>query len=123
MAQIKYYDKRVGVTYVYDSKSYYDEASGKYKAKRTLIGKLDPDTGALIPTGRRGRPSCDKQAGDAEGTDYKALYEKTMKELEQKNEWAKLLEGELASAKKELKEAKRALKEISRICRKDEQDS
>ena len=45
MAIIKQFDKRSGITYVYDSKSYYDKEKKCSRAKRTLIGKLDPETG------------------------------------------------------------------------------
>ena len=50
MAIIKQFDKRSGITYVYDSKSYYDKEKKCSRAKRTLIGKIDPDTGEIIPT-------------------------------------------------------------------------
>ena len=40
MAIIKQFDKRSGITYVYDSKSYYDKEKKCSRAKRTLIGKL-----------------------------------------------------------------------------------
>ena len=44
MAIIKQFDKRSGITYVYDSKSYYDKEKKCSRAKRTLIGKIDPDS-------------------------------------------------------------------------------
>ena len=55
MAIIKQFDKRSGITYVYESKSYYDKEKKCSRAKRTLIGKLDPDTGELIPTDGRNK--------------------------------------------------------------------
>lgn len=55
MAIIKQFDKRSGITYVYDSKSYRDPETKKVRAKRTLIGRLDPDTGEIIPTDGRGK--------------------------------------------------------------------
>ena len=64
MAIIKQFDKRAGITYVYESKSYYDKEKKCSRAKRTLIGKIDPDTGELIPTDGRNKgaksPSGDK---------------------------------------------------------------
>lgn len=36
MAIIKQFDKRSGITYVYDSKSYYDKEKKCSRAKRTL---------------------------------------------------------------------------------------
>ena len=63
MAIIKQFDKRSGITYVYDSKSYYDKEKKCSRAKRTLIGKLDPDTGEIVPTDGRnkGAKSTPKQ--------------------------------------------------------------
>ena len=55
MAIIKQFDKRTGITYVYDSKSYYDKEKKCSRAKRTLIGKIDPDTGEMIPTDGRNK--------------------------------------------------------------------
>ena len=55
MAIINQFDKRTGITYVYESKSYYDKEKKCSRAKRTLIGKLDPKTGELIPTDGRNK--------------------------------------------------------------------
>ena len=55
MAIIKQFDKRSGITYVYDSKSYYDKEKKCSRAKKTLIGKLDPETGEIIPTDGRNK--------------------------------------------------------------------
>ena len=55
MAIIKQLDKRSGITYVYDSKSYRDPETKKVRSKRTLLGKLDPETGDIIPTDGRGK--------------------------------------------------------------------
>jgi len=55
MAIIKQYDKRSGITYVYESKAYWDKEKKMSRAKRTLIGRLDPETGEVIPTDGRNR--------------------------------------------------------------------
>ena len=54
MAIIKQSDKRSGITYVYDSRSYRDPEAKKVRSKRT-IGKLDPETGEIVPTDGRGK--------------------------------------------------------------------
>lgn len=61
MAIIKQFDKRSGITYVYDSKSYYDKDKKCSRAKRTLIGKLDPETGEIIPTDGRNKGAKSKK--------------------------------------------------------------
>ncbi len=80
MAIIKQHDKRSGITYVYESHSYWDPEKKMTRAKRKLIGKLDPDTGEVIPTDGRNRKKMEAESvGDA---DYRKLYEKLLKRCE-----------------------------------------
>ena len=46
-------DKRIGVTYAYESTSFWDKEKKQSRAKRKLIGKLDPETGLIVPTDAR----------------------------------------------------------------------
>lgn len=56
MATIVYQkDKRSGITYAYESVSYWDKEKKQSRAKRTLIGRVDPITGEIVPTDGRGR--------------------------------------------------------------------
>ena len=43
-------NKKTGITYVYQNEAYWDKEKQQSRAKRTLIGKLDPDTGEILPT-------------------------------------------------------------------------
>lgn len=43
-------NKKTGVTYAYRNEPYWDKEKQQSRAKRKLIGKLDPDTGELVPT-------------------------------------------------------------------------
>jgi transposase len=47
-------DKRTGITYVYESTSYWDKEKKQPRSKRVLIGKVDSDTGKIVPTDGRG---------------------------------------------------------------------
>lgn len=47
-------NKKNGVTYVYECKSFWNKQKKRPDSKRTCIGKLDPITGKIIPS-RRGR--------------------------------------------------------------------
>ena len=38
-------DKRIGVTYAYESTAFWDKEKKQSRAKRTLIGRLDHETG------------------------------------------------------------------------------
>jgi hypothetical protein len=74
MAIIKQFDKRSGITYAYESHSYWDKEKKTSRAKRKLIGRVDPITGEINPTD--GRCKRDKVKNiKAQNPDYKKLYE------------------------------------------------
>ncbi len=50
-------DKRSGITYAYESISYWDKEKKQSRAKRTLIGRVDKESGKIVPTDGRGRKS------------------------------------------------------------------
>lgn len=61
MAAIVYQtDKRTGITYAYESVSHWDKEKKQSRAKRKLIGKVDPATGKIVPTRKK------RKAKDAE---------------------------------------------------------
>ena len=95
MAIIKQFDKRSGITYVYDSKSYYDKEKKCSRAKRTLIGKIDPDTGEMIPTDGRNKGAKSKPKTPSPDIDK----DKRIQELEDENRQLKL---QITALKKEL---------------------
>ena len=43
-------NKKTGITYVYENEAYWDKDKQQSRAKRTLIGRLDPETNEIIPT-------------------------------------------------------------------------
>ena len=55
MSIVKSKNKKTGVTYVYESTSYWDKEKQQPRAHRRLIGKIDEETGDIIPTGKSGR--------------------------------------------------------------------
>ncbi len=71
-------DKRTGITYVYESTAVWDKEKKQSRAKRRLIGRLDPETGEILPTDGRGKkrsPYYDPE------TDNNEEFPKTVKEL------------------------------------------
>ncbi len=75
MAIIYQHDKRSNITYAYESNSYWDKEKKMSRAKRTLIGRVDPKTGEIVPTD--GRCRKDKVIKEQNvNLDYKTLYEK-----------------------------------------------
>jgi len=82
-------DKRSGITYVYESKSWWDKEKKQSRSKRRLIGRLDEETQTVIPTDGRCKKSKEKPTAIADelpkkiissepitNEDYKKLYEK-----------------------------------------------
>ena len=65
MATVKQLDKRSGITYVYESVSYWDREKKQPRSRRTLIGRLDPETGKILPTDGRGKRRAQKEADQA----------------------------------------------------------
>lgn len=58
-------DKRSGITYAYESASYWDKEKQQSRSKRKLIGRVNVETKEIIPTDGRGRkkaefPTTDK---------------------------------------------------------------
>ncbi len=78
MAIIHQYDKRSGITYAYESKAYWDKEKKMSRAKRTLIGRVDPVTGEIVATDGRNRKS---KAAAKLAVDYKDLYEKASQKI------------------------------------------
>ena len=100
MAIIKQFDKRSGITYVYDSKSFYDKEKKCSRAKRTLIGKIDPDTGEIVPTDGRNKGARSKPKTLSPDLDLA----KHVQELEDENRQLSL---QIAALKKELDRLRR----------------
>lgn len=98
MAIIHQHDKRSGITYAYESHSYWDKEKQMTRAKRKLIGRVDPETGEIVPTDGRNRKGKAK-AKKENSNDYKKLYEKLLKKCESQ-------EALIASLKKELSKYK-----------------
>jgi len=100
MAIIKQYDKRSGITYAYESHSYWDKEKKMSRAKRVLIGRVDAETGEIIPTDGRCRKDKPKK-GLANEPDYKALFEKLQKKHAAQESLVKALQKEIEALKKQ----------------------
>ena len=99
MAIIKQFDKRSGITYVYDSKSYYDKEKKCSRAKRTLIGRIDPESGEIVPTDGRNKGSKSKSVTPSHDADK----DKLIRRLEDENRQLKL---QIVALKKEINRIK-----------------
>lgn len=55
-------DKRTGITYAYDTTYYWDKEKRQSRSKRICVGKIDPETGDIVPT--RGRAKKGSKSAD-----------------------------------------------------------
>lgn len=115
MSIVRYTNKKTGVVTLYESTSHYDPETKQSRPIRKYLGKLDPETGELIPSTKRKKkepvtvvtPSADDQ--------MLALQEK-IRECEQKDQRIRELEAEIArlrSSMSRIATASRSIMEIS----------
>ena len=79
MSITRSYNKYTDTYYAYDTSYVWDEKAQKKVQQKKCIGKYDPDTGEIIPTGKRGRPS--KQIIKKESSDIQSSQAPDMSEL------------------------------------------
>ena len=133
MAIIKKYNKANGTTYVYDSISYWDKEKQQPRSKRKLIGKLDPVTGEIVPTGGRGRkPKGDSTEAELssehspgqvsaplpsdlpDSTDYKSLYEAARRSILEKDAAIASMEAAVSRLTEEKQDLMEKLEQLVR---------
>lgn len=115
MAIVKQYHKDTDTTYVYESVSYWDEEKKQSRSKRRVIGKLDPETGEIIPTGKRGRKPKDAAPAPAgENTELTRLYEEGQARIKELSLELNQKDLEIASLTKEIRQLKELLGRIDR---------
>ena len=97
MAIVKQYHKDTNTTYVYESESYWDAEKGQSRSRRRVSGKIDPETGEIIPTGKRGRKKKDPSQdipGPSDGT--AALYAQSLEKIQVLEERIRILEQQVS---------------------------
>lgn len=67
-------NKKNGVTYVYESSSYWDKEKNQARNSRTCIGKLDPDSEEIIYNKRYLERCSDKSAGRPASLTHQRLF-------------------------------------------------
>ena len=116
---IKSLDKRSGITYVYSSESYWDKEKKAPRNRRTLIGKIDPETGEIVPTNGARRKAMERKAAEAkqqiataiDGLDKEqsALSEKYIAALEQFDIQLQGIEEDIQTKRREIAETRQSL--------------
>jgi len=109
MAVVKVHNKARNVTYVYESVSYWDKELKQPRSHRKLIGRIDPITGDIVPTGRQNSVSSKSIISSHSDTDYKALYEQALSTIKQKEEIISALSSKLSAAERDLISCQRSM--------------
>lgn len=115
MAIIRQYRKATDTVYVLEAERIYDPEKKQTRyVHRRLIGKVDPATGEVIPTGKRGRPRKDPASEDAQDeiAEEEAADAQTVTELTAKIEQ---LQQELAESKQQISNMNSILQAIQRL--------
>lgn len=118
MAIIKQYHKDTDTTYVYESESYWDPVLKQARSKRTCIGKVDPATGEIIPTGKRGRKKTSTDNPETEKTIALSQYEEARRENVLLKERISSLEKELETATRQIQKYKATALKIEELAAK-----
>ena len=118
MGIVRSTDKKTGIVYLYSSEYRYDPVKKRSNPKRTLVGKLDPKTGEMIPTDGRRRKHMEKDSVPKSETKKERWSEsiEVLLDLLQKKEeiikdQARQLE-QLTKLKKELQSLSQLLTEL-----------
>lgn len=118
---IKKLNKQTGVTYVYESESYWDKEKKQPRSKRKLIGRIDEETGEIVPTGGRGktkkREAADVSQMVSDDEALKALCLEQEKLLQQKDEELSALKKQVMELTLTINEYKRRLSKIEKLSR------
>ena len=113
MAIVKVHNKSRNITYVYESVSYWDKELKQPRSHRKLIGRIDPATGDVVPTGSRTK--ADTATPVHSDTDHKALYEQALATIAQKDALIAELRGRLSTAESENRSCRRSMKKACDI--------
>ena len=63
MASIIYQtNRKTGAKYAYSQESYWDKSKGQPRSRRTYLGRVDPETGEIIPNRAKAAPVPDAGA-------------------------------------------------------------
>lgn len=111
MSLVKLKDKRSGTTYVNESESYWDKEKKQPRSRRKLIGKLDEDTGEIVPTGKSGRKKGSGRKQEENGSPEPITEH--IRLIAEKDEQIRLLKAENRAL---IKEKQEALKTLEALC-------
>lgn len=106
------YNKKTGVTYVYEVlENHWDKEKGYPVNKRRLIGKIDPETGEIVPTRKRAKAAVSSAPKPpAQSTEVK---NDTSSQLEILNSEKEFLQNLIASSTARLESVQSMIDSLS----------
>ena len=112
MAIIKQLNKKNGVTYVYESHYYRNPETKQPRSTRRLIGKIDEETGEIVPTRKQkvSTTTGDVNVGTTPATEKSPAF--SMDEIRQKDSQIQELRREVAKLHREKADLAAALEKI-----------
>lgn len=127
MSISKSYNKQTGITYVYEVyENHWNKEKKRPESKRRLIGKIDPETGGIVPTARQKKLT--EKSGNST-LDYSGQYEEAKQIISRQaqeiadlmNQLSSTLSDELAylsEIEHETLERKKAVEDLLRSLKK-----
>lgn len=100
MSSVVYQTGKNGTKYAYESESFRDPVTHKPKSKRKYLGRVDPETGMIIPKaaeGKRNRSKIGKYEGQLPPDFLKEVQEQKRQIAELQNQLTILKEHSSAS--------------------------
>ena len=102
-------NKKTGITYAYESISYWDKEKQQPRSKRQYLGRVDDETGEIIPKQNK---KLKPQAKDVSSKELGSLLSK----MEEKDKLIEVLSSDNKRLKAELDTAYRKISKIKCIC-------
>lgn len=113
MSRVKATNKKTGITYVYESESYWDKEKKQPRNRRKLIGKIDPVTGEIVPT--RSQAKREKNTANINSTEAENELQKCRMQLDQQDKRLQGLIAENEALKKRQQLIVKYVKQITKL--------
>lgn len=113
MSITKSYNKHNNTYYAYETEYVFDETKQRKVQRRRCIGKYDPETNKIIPTGKRGRPPREWPDSVMAGTmDNEQLNPELFERLSKLSSRFQIIESMVSRLSSELNSARQEYDEL-----------
>ena len=110
MSVVRYTNKKTGAVTLYESTSHYDPVTKQSRPIRKYLGRLDPETGELIPSTKRKKKEATPAQASSTDPELKAALEKKTRECMD-------MERRIKELEYEIKKLRAAMSRISIVSR------